>query len=170
MLALWVCYQSAVGNFSIDRRPPPFRDVPAVQNWRSISQTTKMWVTINVIAMLWSQLLSAITHCDSHPTLPLTVTSNPQDPTRYSTMDNWLFWAALCSAVFTSSRGLFWARHWATLTYLSSVLSWLALHSSCIFQWRQGHNMYNYTDNMHTSVSRPSFMTTCRVQDVGLGQ
>ena len=45
----------------------------------------------NVIAMLLSQLLSAITHCDSHPTLPLTVTSNPQDPTRYSTMDNWPF-------------------------------------------------------------------------------
>ena len=61
------------------------------------------------------------------PTLSLAFTSNPQDLTRYSTMDNWPSWAAQCNAVaLLSSQSKRWpsilgARYSATVRWPPSA-------------------------------------------------
>ena len=88
-------------------------------------------------------------------TLSLVFTSNPQNLTRYSTMDDWPSWAAQCKAVYPESSGskrwpfILGARYLATARWPLSAHTWKALHPSYMEQEEQAHN---WSPPVHTCM------------------
>ena len=95
------------------------------------------------------------------PTLSTAFTSNPQDLTRYSTMDNWPSWAAKCKAVYPSSSeskrwsSILGARYSAMATWPPPAHIWKALSPPCIKQWEQAHNT---SPPVYTCAGTPFWM------------
>ena len=83
------------------------------------------------------------------PTLSTAFTSNSQDRTRYSTMDNWPFPAAQCKAVSPLSPeskrwpSILGARYWATARLPPAAHKWKALRPSCIEQCERACNNHH---------------------------
>ena len=83
---------------------------------------------------------TACTNISYGSTLSLAFRSNPQDLTRYSTMDNWPTWAAQCKAVYPSSPeskrwpSILGARYSATARWPPTAQASKALCPPCIEQ------------------------------------
>ena len=91
-------------------------------------------------------------------TLFLAFTSNPQDFTRNSTMDNWPLRAAQCKAVEPSSSesnrwpSILGARYWAVARWPPAAHKRKALRPRYIEQWEEGHKdhyLCTHTCRMH---------------------